>query len=97
MIIGEDSSVSTGNDKTTIMFVTSHIPGSLYKALQPLSAAGVNMVKLESRPVRHKNWHYFFVMDIDGHIDDSLVKAVISEMKEVCLFLKHSGSYSKFI
>ena len=97
LIIGEDSSVSTGNDKTTIMFVTSHIPGALYKALQPLSAAGVNMVKLESRPVRHKNWHYFFVMDIDGHIDDSLVKAVISEMKEVCLFLKHSGSYSKFI
>jgi chorismate mutase/prephenate dehydratase len=55
------------------------------------------MVKLESRPIRHKNWHYFFVMDIDGHIKDNSVKSVIAEMKEVCLFLKHSGSYKKFM
>lgn len=99
LVIGDDSQMQppTGNDKTTIMFVTSHVPGALYKALQPVSAAGVNMVKLESRPVRHKNWHYFFVMDIDGHINDSLVRSVVSEMKEVCLFLKHSGSYPKYI
>ncbi|MDY0362813.1 MAG: prephenate dehydratase [Desulforegulaceae bacterium] len=97
LIIGEDEPERTGNDKTTIMFVTSHVPGALYKALQPVSAAGVNMVKLESRPIRHKNWHYFFVMDIDGHIKDNSVKSVIAEMREVCLFLKHSGSYKKFM
>lgn len=97
LVVGEDPPIATGNDKTTIMFVTSHIPGALYKALQPVSAAGLNMVKLESRPIRHKNWHYFFVMDIDGHIEDLHMKSVIGEMKEVCLFLKHSGSYPKFL
>jgi len=97
LIVGEDEPEKTGNDKTTIMFVTSHVPGALYKSLQPVSAAGLNMVKLESRPIRHKNWHYFFVMDIDGHINDSLVNSAVSEMKEFCLFLKHAGSYPKFM
>jgi len=96
LVIGANSAEKTGDDKTTLMFVTSHEPGALYKALQPVSASGLNMVKLESRPIRHKNWHYFFVMDIDGHVDDYVVQNVILQMKDSCLFLKHSGSYPKF-
>lgn len=97
LIIGKDNPPATNDDKTTLMFVTSHIPGALYKALQPISEAGLNMVKLESRPIKHKNWHYFFVMDIDGHYEEPAVKSIMEEMSKVCLYLKHSGSYPKFI
>ena len=93
LVIGRDKTHRTENDKTSIMFATSHIPGALYKALQPMDEAGINMVKLESRPAKHENWSYFFFVDFQGHIEDPVVNETIEKMKNLCLHLKHLGSY----
>jgi len=93
LIIGKDDIKRTGSDKTSIMFVTSHVPGALYKALKPVAEAGINMVKLESRPTKHENWSYFFFVDLEGHIEDKLVAGTMKKMKKLCLFLKCLGSY----
>lgn len=93
LVIGKDEVSRTGRDKTTFMFVTSHIPGALYKTLQPLAETGTNMVKLESRPTKHKNWRYFFVMDIEGHMDDPKINKAAQKLKDICLFFKCLGSY----
>lgn len=93
LIIGKDDIKRTGSDKTSIMFVTSHIPGALYKALKPVAESGINMVKLESRPTKHENWSYFFFVDLEGHIEDRIVSGTIQKMKKLCLFLKCLGSY----
>ncbi|MDY6792453.1 MAG: prephenate dehydratase [Thermodesulfobacteriota bacterium] len=93
LVIGKDKTDPTENDKTSIMFATAHVPGALYKALQPLDEAGINMVKLESRPAKHENWRYFFFVDFQGHIRDPVVHQTITRMKKLCLHLKHLGSY----
>jgi len=93
LVIGRDKIHRTKNDKTSIMFATSHIPGALYKALQPMDEAGINMVKLESRPAKHENWSYFFFVDFQGHMEDPVVNETIAKMKNLCLHLKHLGSY----
>jgi len=93
LVIGRDKTSKTGNDKTSIMFATAHIPGALYKALEPMDKAGINMVKLESRPARHENWSYFFFVDFQGHMEDIVVNETITKMKDLCLHLKHLGSY----
>jgi chorismate mutase / prephenate dehydratase len=93
LVIGRDEVHRTGEDKTSLMFVTTHVPGALYKALQPMAASGINMVKLESRPTKHENWSYFFFADVEGHIEDSVIRGTIEEMKSICLFLKFLGSY----
>jgi chorismate mutase/prephenate dehydratase len=95
LVIGQEAAPPTGDDKTSIMFVTSHIPGALHRALQPLADNGVNMVKLESRPARHENWSYCFFMDVEGHKDDPPVGLAISEMESICLYLKWLGSYPR--
>ncbi len=95
LIIGRDDVPRTGNDKTSVMFVTAHFPGALYKVLQPIAESGVNMLKLESRPTRHENWSYFFFVDVEGHIEDDNVKQAMSKMKDICLYLKCLGSYPK--
>ncbi|MGD9878480.1 prephenate dehydratase [Desulfococcus sp.] len=95
LVIGRDAVHRTGRDKTSMMFVTSHVPGALYKVLKPMSDAGLNMVKLESRPTRHENWSYFFFVDVEGHIEDAAVSETLEEMKKLCLYLKHLGSYPK--
>jgi chorismate mutase/prephenate dehydratase len=93
LVIGKDDMPFTGKDKTSIMFVTSHVPGALFKALEPVARAGLNMVKLESRPTKSENWSYFFIMDIEGHLDDPKIKEILSVMKHLCLFMKVLGSY----
>ncbi|MBT8358153.1 MAG: prephenate dehydratase [Deltaproteobacteria bacterium] len=93
LVIGKDELHRTKNDKTSIMFATAHIPGALYKALQPMDEAGINMVKLESRPAKQENWSYCFFVDFQGHIEDPVVKETIAKMKTLCLHLKHLGSY----
>ncbi|MDF1593435.1 MAG: prephenate dehydratase [Desulfobacterales bacterium] len=93
LVIGKDDIHQTGADKTSIMFVTSHVPGALFKVLKPIADANINMVKLESRPSKHENWSYFFFVDLEGHISDTKVKETVDHMKKLCLFLKLLGSY----
>ncbi len=95
LVIGKEDVRRTGNDKTSIMFVTAHTPGALYRILQPVAAAGINMVKLESRPAKHEKWSYVFFADFEGHIQDLPVKNTIDEMRNICLFMKFLGSYPK--
>lgn len=95
LVIGQEEVPMTGKDKTSILFVTSHKPGALYKTLKPLSDSGINLVKLESRPTRRENWNYFFFVEMEGHIDDANVNAAVTETKSLCQYLKHLGSYPK--
>jgi chorismate mutase/prephenate dehydratase len=79
------------------MFAAAHVPGSLYKTLEPIAKSGINMLKLESRPSKHENWSYFFFVDLEGHVEDRKIQDTVSRMKELCLFLKILGSYPKSI
>ena len=93
LVIGKDEIRKTGTDKTSIMFVTAHVPGAIFRVLKPIADAGINMVKLESRPSKHENWNYCFFVDLDGHISDPELEKTVNEMKKVCLYLKFLGSY----
>lgn len=93
LIIGKQPVGRTGEDKTSIMFSAPHVPGALYKVLEPVAKSGLNMLKLESRPSKHENWSYFFFLDLEGHIADPPIQDTIKKMKEICLFVKLLGSY----
>jgi len=97
LVIGKNMPEQTGKDKTSIMFATSHVPGALFKALEPVERAGLNMLKLESRPTRHHNWSYYFFLDIEGHKLDEIVSHTIKEIKKYSLSLKILGSYPVFV
>ncbi len=97
LVIGKNVPEQTGHDKTSIMFATSHVPGALFKALEPVDKAGLNMLKLESRPTRHQNWSYYFFLDIEGHQKDQVVIDTIEKIKKYSLSLKVLGSYPLFV
>jgi chorismate mutase/prephenate dehydratase len=95
LVIGKKMPGRTKQDKTSLLFATHHVPGALYKVLKPINDAGLNMVKLESRPSRHENWSYHFFVDIEGHIEDAPVQQAVDEMNEMCMMLKCLGSYPR--
>ena len=95
LVIGKKMPGRTGQDKTSLLFATHHVPGALYKVLKPIDEAGLNMVKLESRPSRHENWSYHFFVDIEGHLEDAPVQQAVDEMNRMCMMLKCLGSYPR--
>jgi chorismate mutase/prephenate dehydratase len=93
LVIGNKAARPTGRDKTSLMFVTPHSPGALYEVMTPIAEAGLNMVKLESRPSRQENWTYIFFLDVEGHMDQPELKETVEKMRKICLFVKYLGSY----
>jgi chorismate mutase / prephenate dehydratase len=93
--IGKGRTAPTGKDKTSILFVLSDKPGSLYLALGALAEKGINMTRIESRPMKTRNWEYLFFTDIEGHEQDAVVNEALKEMGKHCVLLKRLGSYPK--
>lgn len=92
-VIGNTENPPTGKDKTSVICAIKDKPGALYNLLRPLTEAGINMTRIESRPDKKKMWEYNFFIDFIGHTDSTVVKIVIERMKEELIFLKVLGSY----
>jgi chorismate mutase/prephenate dehydratase len=93
LAIGNTEPEPTGRDKTSILFFLHHKPGALYSALEILARNNINMTRIESRPMKIRNWEYLFFVDLEGHEHDSNVGDSIKEMEGSCPFLKRLGSY----
>ncbi|MEM1586063.1 MAG: prephenate dehydratase [Candidatus Bathyarchaeia archaeon] len=85
----------TGNDKTSIIFSTRHVPGALYRALGEFALRGINLTKIESRPTRQRPWEYNFYLDFEGHRTETKCAEALEGLKANALFVKILGSYSK--
>jgi chorismate mutase/prephenate dehydratase len=93
LVLGPNIHKRTGRDKTSILFSISHAPGSLYRVLKPFYEKGINLTKIESRPMKDRPWEYIFFLDFEGYTTDFHVREAFAEMKENVLFFKILGSY----
>lgn len=83
----------TDHDKTSIVFSIEHVPGSLYRAIGLLGNERINMLKIESRPMKKKLGTYIFFIDIEGNIDDARIYFALDKVRRNSLFFKFLGSY----
>ena len=95
LVIGKKIADRTGQDKTSLMFSVKDEPGILYRMLEPFAKRGLNLSKIESRPLKKKAWEYIFFLDLVGHATDREVAAAVQELRGYCQFLKVLGSYPK--
>jgi prephenate dehydratase len=79
--------------KTSLVFSTKNIPGALFRALSALALRDLNLVKIESRPLRGKPWEYLFYLDLLGRSDDEAVENALAHLGELADFLRVLGSY----
>jgi len=93
LVVGRRPIGPTGRDKTSICFAMKNEPGALYRILEPLARAGINLTKIESRPAKQGPWEYVIFVDLEGHRETPEVASVLSEIGERTLFLKILGSY----
>lgn len=75
--------------KTSILAHTEHKSGALFELLERFKKEKINLTKLESRPIKSKDFLHSFYIDFEGHIDDENVQRALKGLKEI-LWL---GSY----
>ncbi len=97
IIIGQQVSSSTGNDKTSLVVSTGNQPGALHRILEPFAKFGIGMVHIESRPSRQGLWDYVFFIDIEGHCEDKDVAQALEILQGNVNMLNILGSYPKAV
>ena len=78
---------------TSLLFKLKSKPAALYSALSGFAIQGVNLTKLQSYPEKNSFTSYFFLCDLDGHIDDQKVKKSLEELGLHCNDMHILGVY----
>ncbi len=92
-VVGRNSPPPTGNDRTTVLFSLPDKPGVLARSLGILAKAGINLMKIESRPSWRAGFKYHFVIDLDGHAAHPPTKKGLEQFARVCNAMRIVGSY----
>ncbi|MFX0071617.1 MAG: prephenate dehydratase [Candidatus Hermodarchaeota archaeon] len=79
--------------KTSLVYVTKHVPGALYGVLKIFADSDINLTKIESRPRRKGRWEYIFLMDFEGDKDTQKIKKVLNKLKDHVIWFKILGTY----
>ena len=82
-------------DKISMMMILNHRPGALYNVLGILSKNGVNILKLESRPIPGKLFEYMFYIDFTGNTNERGMKNILHELALRCIEAKILGCYKE--
>ena len=85
-----NDAISTAKTKASVVVSVDHKPGSLKEVLEIYHRYGINLTKIESRPVKHSPWRYIFFLDSQGTPDD---EAAFRELQQKCLEYKFLGRY----
>ncbi|MBM4245971.1 MAG: prephenate dehydratase [Deltaproteobacteria bacterium] len=88
------ATVAGDADKVSLLFSVKNRPGMLFKSLKPLSERGIDLCKIESRPMRGRSWDYLFFLDFRGRLGDRRVAEAMAEMTRQCVWLKVLGAYA---
>lgn len=95
--ISKNLEIYPGADKTSIMMVLPHRPGSLYRVLARLYTLGINVTKLESRPIPDREFEFMFYFDLETSIYSEEFVQLMCELDELCEEFKYLGSYSEVV
>ncbi len=79
--------------KTSVVFAMKNIPGALFKGLSVFALRDIDLLKIESRPLRGKPWAYIFYLDFAGHMGEERCVNAIRHLQEITSMLKVLGSY----
>ena len=95
--ISKNLEIYPGADKTSIMMVLPHRPGSLYRVLARLYALGINVTKLESRPIPDRDFEFMFYFDLETSIYSDEFVQLMCELDDLCEEFQYLGSYSEVV
>lgn len=95
LVVGKKLTSPTGSDKTTLVFSTPHERGALRRVLDVFDREGLNLTRIESRPLPGQQWEYAFFTDLEGHRDDPAVERALDQLRKGGALVRVLGSYPR--
>lgn len=95
--IGKELEIYPGADRTSIMLTTSHRPGALYRIMARINSLGINLTKLESRPLPDRDFEFMFYFDLDTPVYSPKLALLMGDLEHLCESFRYLGSYSEII
>ena len=95
--ISKNLEIYPGSDKTSIMMILNHKPGALYKVLARLYTLGINVTKLESRPLPDRDFEFMFYFDLETSIYSEEFVQLMCELEGLCEEFRYLGSYCEVV
>ena len=95
--ISKNLEIYPGADKTSIMMILPHRPGSLYRIMARLFTLGINVTKLESRPIPDRDFEFMFYFDLETSIYSEEFVQLMCELEDLCEEFKYLGSYREIV
>jgi chorismate mutase/prephenate dehydratase len=92
-IVGARPASRSSNDTTCLLFSLDDTPGTLFQVLGHFAERGINLKKIQSRPVRGDSWDYIFYVEVSGHVTDRAVVTAMEAVKGSTKYLKLLGSF----
>jgi len=95
--VSKSLAIYPGADKTSLMLTVPHKPGSLYHILSRFYIHGINITKLESRPIPDRDFEFMFYFDIDTPVYSPELMQALRELDDLCDEFHYLGSYSEVV
>ncbi len=86
-----------GRDKISAMFRLPHQSGSLHEILTIFAVQGLNLLKLESRPIPGRGWEYLFFLDFTGDLTAPGMDGVLHELSQLAAEIRILGNYKGYV
>ena len=79
------------------MVTHKHEPGSLYRMLERFYALGINMVKLESRPIPGRDFEFVFYFDLEAPAASNELDTLLDSLDDICDSYVYFGTYTEVL
>lgn len=93
IIVSKEVILNPKANKISFQSVVNHTPGSLYKMLSCFETEHINLLKIESRPIRNKTWEYTFYIDFEGNLENESTLKALDHIKHYSNAFKLLGNY----
>lgn len=93
--IARDLAIYPGAERISLMLTVAHSPGALYRVMSRFAVLGINLCKIESRPIPGQDFAFMFYFDLDASLLRPEVMTLIDELSKSCETFVFLGSYSE--